>query len=78
MVPQHAVVEDQVLQIAALDGHHDNAMDGVERCDDTLRAGTQAHAGVSAGAHTDSAAQANFLIHLGFLHFRMVRVISGD
>ena len=41
VVPQHAVVEDEMLQVAALDGHHHHAVQRVHRRDHPLRRATR-------------------------------------
>ena len=56
---EHAVVEDEVLQAAALGGHDHGAVRGVERRDGAFRTGDEHGGAVIAAARTDAAAQAD-------------------
>ena len=71
------VIEDQVLELPALDGHQYHAMGRVDRRDDAPGPRAQAESTPGAGAHAHAAAQADGFVQPRFLALRVMGIPTG-
>jgi len=74
MIRLRLVVEDQVLQLAALDGHEHSAVGGGDGGEHTLFAGAERDSAVGACAYANSATQAEGFIDARLFALGLVRV----
>ena len=74
MIPVSLIVEDQVLQLAPLDGHQRGAVSGGDGGKHTLGACVELDGCAWAGADADAAAEAEGFVETGLLALGLVRV----
>src|ERR1035437_501213 len=78
VVPLRLIVEDEVLELAALDGHEHGAVGDGDGGEHALLAGAERDSAVGAGADTETATQAEGFVEAGFFALGLVRVGGGD
>ncbi len=78
VTPQDTVVENEILQLSALDRHHNCPMNAVERRNDPCGARFKSKTFGLARADTETASQADVFIEFGKLLFRVLRVVGRN
>jgi len=74
MIPLRLIVEDEVLELASLDGHEHGAVGGGDRGEHALGAGMEGDSAVGAGADADAATQAKGFVEARFFALGLMRV----
>ena len=74
MIPLCLIVEDEVLELAALDSHEHGAVGGGDGGEHALLAGAERNSAVGADADADTATQAEGFVEASLFAFGLMRV----
>jgi len=78
MIPLRLIVEDEVLEVAALNGHQHGAVGSGDGGDHTLLAGLERNSRFGTSADANSATQAQGLVEARFSALGLMRIACRD